>query len=485
MELIQQKVVAYNHIREHFLKIKQAVSDSSFNDETILKNPLRIQLFRHHGYQLESFTNEINFLNLFQKYLVDQTIFTLISTDFEHPDISESYEKVNIQAKYFEAVNKLRQYIEQTCLERKIDALKNYFIIPFGNIAHLQTIMIKIEQVFINLFLETLSEYRNTIRFQFSELLIIKRPLTIPHTASGRFSNETKQIMEEYFVERNDRPDAKEKQDLSGQTGLTIKQIETWFNNRRSRSLKDDTCDKDTIGFMNKEIDWDNKFFKIEKEAGQIIERKEIASCDLTYYDASGITTIDVTPSQLPISSLVPFSSKNGLNLRLNLKKEAHRIKSAPYSKSFFSRAEKNLANKNASEIYQSDLIKQQLNITKNNTVSKSSGCVIETKSLEKSGIDQVQETYSILDNSLTWTREKIYPTFNNSLTFVPISNLKVSHHPNKVTASSFAEPYGSSPNFPRRLVEQTPTYNPEYSEIGSQTTELLISPLTYKPPIN
>src|SRR6185312_9571765 len=115
----------------------------------------------------------------------------------------------------------------------------------------------------------TIHTFQVTANIQLSEQHI-QKAISLPEVVvTTRFSNHTTQILETFY-EQNDRPKRSDKSKLAKATGLSIEQIETWFNNKRSRAQKGDTglYEKQVREFMlETEIDWVEQLKLVEKDS--------------------------------------------------------------------------------------------------------------------------------------------------------------------------------------------------------------------------
>ncbi|CAG8572699.1 7125_t:CDS:2 [Ambispora gerdemannii] len=416
MEL-EQRANILKKISFHLLNLSSSFEVSPNANQIDL--PFRQNLFVRYGYNSKLFTNQSHFIDLFREHLSKKEFSTEVDSIpvlEECQNQENAYLRSALKSQYVEAVNKARNLVTIQCHKHKITVLQHYFLIPSGDKHHIQRILVQIDKSFESLLSENIIGYQNAIRFQFTELLLVQRPVKSPLTATGRFTFETTQILEEYFVEKSARLNKDQKCELSTQTGLTVKQIETWFNNRRSRSPKDPNCDEDTMIFLNKKIDWEEKFSNIEKG---------IMDSDWKYLDDNTSITHTDTSIKYIIASQVTTSNETRKNI------------TAPYSKSLSPRTKIRLTSNSVNN--------QNLKVS-NYNVSIHKNTMINDATQQMNNEPPID--FAITNNNSVIDTSSIKS-----------SNLKVLHRPNKNAVRAHAQPYGKSPKYAnRRLTEETQT---------------------------
>ncbi|CAG8490155.1 5824_t:CDS:2 [Ambispora leptoticha] len=391
MEELERKASVLKKISGHLFNLSNIFEISPNANQIDFLRPFRQKLFVRYGYNPNLLTNQSHFIDLFREQLSKKEFSIKIDLTSVLEECREnSYLRSALKSQYIEAVNKTQSLATAQCHKYKIAFLQKYFLLPSGDTAHVQRILLKIEQNFESLLLQTINSFRNAIRFQFTEFLLVQRPIKSPVTATGRFTFETTQILEEYFVEKSARLNKDQKRELSSQTGLTVKQIETWFNNRRSRSPKDPNCDEDTLEFLNKKIDWKEKFNNIEKG---------IMDSDWKYLDDNTSTLHADTSNQ----------SEYNIVSQVTTIDETRKNTTAPYSKSSSPRTKNRSINHN--------VISQNL---KDGNFNAS----IHSNTMISDATHEPPIDFAIANNN---------PIIDTS--FIKSNNLKVSHRPNKYAA--------------------------------------------------
>src|SRR5581483_4692546 len=120
----------------------------------------------------------------------------------------------------------------------------------------------------------------------------------------------------------------------SRQTELTIKQIETWFNNKRSREQKDlQELEELTKNFLKEEINWKERFRAIESGKETSKDMITITNTALGLIcDEKEITNNLTDEANNNNSSETKSSSRNSKVIRSRTTK-ATRKSAAPYTK--------------------------------------------------------------------------------------------------------------------------------------------------------
>nr|AMM62664.1 HD2 AMF mating type protein [Rhizophagus clarus]AMP19728.1 HD2 [Rhizophagus clarus] len=306
-------------LKEIRIKLSEFSHDSS---QKVVNLPIRKQLFEQ--YYESIYNDESQFISLFQNQ---------VSTKIVEPNIDNAVfenlckDKIEIYNMYCE---KVKSVSEQHCREKKLSLLRSYFILPTAGSKHVQEILAKIDKVYSSMISKAIREFQHTILQQSAELHIIRRPIKVD--IGSRFTDLTKQILE-VFYEKNNRPNNNEKIELSRQTELTVKQIETWFNNRRNREEKNlQELEARTEKFLREEIDWEQMFNDIEagKETSKdmiIFTTAALGLSDKVKESTDKLIEVDNNSDEST------FSSQNSLVIRPRVTRGAHKSTAAPYTK--------------------------------------------------------------------------------------------------------------------------------------------------------
>nr|AMM62674.1 HD2 AMF mating type protein [Rhizophagus irregularis]AMM62675.1 HD2 AMF mating type protein [Rhizophagus irregularis] len=318
-------------LKEIQIKLSKFIHCSNSNSSEVVNLPIRKKLFDQ--FYKSSYNDESQFISLFQNQVsvklvepnIDNTLFENIC-DNNCKDL-----RIKIHNMYCKEIEKVRNVLEQKCQKQKLTLLQSYFILPNGGSEHVQEILAKIDKTFSFMISKIIHEFQNIVLHKFTELHIIRYPVKVD--IGSRFTGSTKQILEAFYV-KNNRPSNYEKIELSHQTELTVKQIETWFNNRRNREEKDfqefEAC---TERFLRNEMDWEKMFNAIEsgKETSKDMiifttaalglsnEIKETTNKSIEVYNNNN----DETTS----------SSHNSLVIRSRVTRGSHKSTAAPYTK--------------------------------------------------------------------------------------------------------------------------------------------------------
>ncbi|GBC03708.1 hypothetical protein RclHR1_05280004 [Rhizophagus clarus] len=312
-------------LKEIQIKLSKFIHYSNSNE--VVNLPIRKKLFAQ--FYKSNYNDESQFINLFQNQVSTKIVEPNIDiTLFEN--ICDNYKELRIKIynMYREEIEKVRAVLEQKCREQKLTLLRNYFILPSGGSEHVQEILAKIDKTYSCMISKIISEFQSIILHQFTELHIIRRP--IKTDTSSRFIDSTKQVLEAFY-EKNNRPNNNEKIELSHQTELTMKQIETWFNNRRNREEKNlQELEARTEKFLREEIDWEQMFNDIEagKETSKdmiIFTTAALGLSDEIKETTDKLIEVDNNDDEP--------SSSNSLVIRPRVTRGAHKSTAAPYTK--------------------------------------------------------------------------------------------------------------------------------------------------------
>src|SRR5437764_11876103 len=141
-------MAAFKNIRDHLLKINQFFNnDLGIHSLNSLKNfQVRKSLFQKYGYQEDILISENKFINCFQTSLrtLISTEATKVLLDFDEITNHELL-KADINSFYLDEINKIKKIIETNCYKYKISVLRNCFVLPPGDISHIQKLMSKID----------------------------------------------------------------------------------------------------------------------------------------------------------------------------------------------------------------------------------------------------------------------------------------------------------------------------------------------------
>ncbi|CAB4485167.1 hypothetical protein RhiirA5_474741 [Rhizophagus irregularis] len=312
-------------LREIQIKLSEFSHDSSHK---VFNLPIRKHLFEQ--FYKSVYNDESQFISLFRNQ---------VSTKMDEPNVDNNlFEnicdnklRIEIYNKYREEIEKVRVVFEQKCREQKLSLLRNYFILPNGGRDHVQEILTKIDRAYSSLISKTIREFQNIIIHQFVELHNIRRPIKVD--IGSRFTDSTKQILEAFY-EKNDRPNNNEKINLSHKTELTVKQIETWFNNRRNREEKNlQELEARTEIFLKKEMDWEEMFNAIESGKKTSKDMIIFTTAALGLSDEIKETTNKSIEVYNNNSDETTSSSHNSLVIRSRVTRGSHKSTAAPYAK--------------------------------------------------------------------------------------------------------------------------------------------------------
>ncbi|CAG8601810.1 7368_t:CDS:1 [Paraglomus brasilianum] len=267
METLKQRIQTCESIRRLSLTVEDLRFNKTDQINTVLQSSLRKQIFFNYGYDTLASIEDSYFLGLFETHLSTRgSLTTLVNSSLELQD--HPVDKI-IERQYQMAIENIKIYCETKCYELKLALLGNYFLLPVGSANHVQNLLKCIERLFTDTYANTIHTFQVTAKIRLSEQHIQKAISSPEVVVTTRFSNHTTQILETFY-EQNDRPKISDKSKLAKATGLSIEQIETWFNNKRSRAQKGDTglCEKQVREFMlETEIDWVEQLKLVEKDS--------------------------------------------------------------------------------------------------------------------------------------------------------------------------------------------------------------------------
>ncbi|CAG8615698.1 1848_t:CDS:1 [Paraglomus occultum] len=276
METWKQRIQTCESIQ----RLSSILGDLRFNKtdqiNTVLQSSLRKQIFFNYGYDTLASIEDSYFLGLFETHLSTRgNLTTLMNSSLELQD-----HPVNeiIERHYQRAIENVKTYCETKCYELKLALLRHYFLLPIGSANHVQNFLKRIERFFTDTYVNTIHTLRGTARIQLTGQQI-QKVILLPEVVTTRFSDHTTQILEAFY-KQNARPKRSDKVKLAEETGLSIEQIETWFNNKRSRTPKEDTglCEKQVRQFiLEMEIDWIEEL--------KLVENNSLASEDTRCID--------------------------------------------------------------------------------------------------------------------------------------------------------------------------------------------------------
>nr|CAG8620148.1 10740_t:CDS:1 [Entrophospora candida]CAG8627800.1 1830_t:CDS:1 [Entrophospora candida] len=335
------KIITFENIRNHFLKINQ-VFDNGLGTHSLNNSQLRKSLFQKYGYQKDALINENKFIDCFQSYLKTPISTEAVKVFLDFDVTNHEFLKINIKSLYLNEVNKVKKIIETNCYKHKISVLQNYFILPSGDISHIQKLMTKIDDKYTERLFEAINKFRNILLLQITKTASIHSPLFDSNLSAKRFSKEQTDILETYYNENK----LINKIELSKRVGITVKQLETWLNNRRARSKEDNDNDEGTKKFLKEKMDWDTMFVSIDKgtltskDMGTMIfelsncENEEENSKDVEKQQAIPPENLDeilLNENSPSAVESISTTSRKSLILRSRITKEA-RKSTAPYS---------------------------------------------------------------------------------------------------------------------------------------------------------
>ncbi|RHZ44986.1 hypothetical protein Glove_701g16 [Diversispora epigaea] len=247
MDNLKNKAIILEDIGSRISKIAETFNGQA---NSCFNSSYRSDLFEKHNYNNLYYFDEFKFTNLFSTESFKNFDTSNIVLDLEK--LCFGYE--NIKKATLTYLTEMRIIIEQKCREHKNTLLKSFFILPSNDVGHIKNILIEINRTYENFLYQVTIECNNTIKMLNKDYVI-----HIP-----RFSDDVTNVLEAYFNENN-RPD---KELIARQTGLSENQVDIWFNNRRSRSEKDDVdYEKLTNDFLEKKVDWTEKFAEIDSDS--------------------------------------------------------------------------------------------------------------------------------------------------------------------------------------------------------------------------
>nr|AMM62662.1 HD2 AMF mating type protein [Rhizophagus irregularis] len=300
-------------LREIRTNLSKFSHDSSHK---VVNLPIRKHFFEQ--FYKSMYDDESKFISLFQNQM---------STKLVEPNIDNTMfenlcgDAIEIYNMYCE---KAKSVLEQKCQERKLTLLRSYFILPNGGSEHVQELLAKIDSAHSSMISKTIREFQNIIIHQFVELHNIRRPIKVD--IASRFTGSAKQILEAFY-EKNNRPNNNEKIELGYQTELTVKQVETWFNNRRNREEKNlQELEARTESFLREKMDWEKMF--------NAIESGKKTSKNMIIFTTTALGLSDeikeTTNKSIEVNSDETTSS---LVIRSRVTRGSHKSTAAPYTK--------------------------------------------------------------------------------------------------------------------------------------------------------
>nr|AMM62667.1 HD2 AMF mating type protein [Rhizophagus irregularis] len=323
MEFLNQKTLVLKNIRTNMIKISQNFPPFQ------VENSIRKKLFKQ--FYKSSYNDESEFIRLFQNQVstkivtpnIDNTLFENLCDD---KDL-----RIEIHNMYCKKIEKVRTILEQKCQKQKLTLLRSYFILPTAGSEHVREILAKIDRTYSSMISKVIIEFQNIVFQQFTELHNIRRPIKVD--IGTRFTDSTKQILE-IFYEKNNRPNNNEKIELSHQTELTVKQIETWFNNRRNREEKNlQELEARTKIFLREEMNWEEMFNAIESGKETSKDMIIFTTAALGLSDEVKETTNKSIEVDNNNSDETTASSNNSLVIRPRVTRGSHKSTAAPYTK--------------------------------------------------------------------------------------------------------------------------------------------------------
>nr|AMM62665.1 HD2 AMF mating type protein [Glomus cerebriforme]AMP19731.1 HD2 [Glomus cerebriforme] len=330
MEFLKDDVRTLREIRIELSKF------SHYSSNKVVNLPIRKLFFEQ--YYKSNYNDETQFINLFQNQVstkiaepnIDNTLFESLCDD-NYKDL-----RIKVYNMYCEEIEKVRAVSEKRRREQKLTLLRSYFILPTSGSKHVQEILAKIDRTFSFVISKVIRDFQNIVLHRFTELHIIRRPIKVD--TGSRFTDSIKQILEAFYG-KNNRPNNNEKKELSHQTELTMKQIETWFNNRRNREEKDlQELEARTKKFIGEEMDWEEMFNAIESGKETSKDMIVITTTALELSDEEK-EAINKPIEEFNINSFnnngdeTTPSSQNSLVIRSRVTRGAHKSKAAPYTK--------------------------------------------------------------------------------------------------------------------------------------------------------
>nr|AMM62679.1 HD2 AMF mating type protein [Rhizophagus irregularis] len=309
------------------IQIKLSKFSHCNNSNEVINLPIRKKLFDK--FYRSSYNDESQFIGLFQNQVltkliepnIDNTLFENICDD-NYKDL-----RIKIHNMYCKEIEKVRNVLERKCREQKLSLLRNYFILPNGGSNHVQEILTKIDETYSSMISKVTSEFQNIVFQQFAELHIIRSPIKVD--IGSRFTDSTKQILEAFYGKK-DRPNNNEKVRLSHQTELTVKQIETWFNNRRNREEKNlQELEARTEIFLREKMDWEKMFNAIE--SGKETSKNMIVFTTTALGLSDEIK--ETTNKSIEVYNNNSDETTSSLVIRSRVTRGSHKSTAAPYTK--------------------------------------------------------------------------------------------------------------------------------------------------------
>lgn len=426
MDSFKEKALILDDIRSKLTKLSSKFQNNSNLISTDFRTSFRQQLFADHGYDPSICDDENSFFNLFECQLDNELTTETIHQD-EILKIDECFDE-DVKTKYLDAVNSAHNFCLQNCRDQKRAALRDIFMLPSGNKDYVIKTLDQIDSSFTDMFSNMVEQFRVTIGFYNSNINSINNSISACINQT-RFNDEIKQILESYFCEISDRPKHCEKLELSKSTGLTIRQIETWFNNRRNRAERDnEKLERLTTEFLDKNVDWEDKF--TSARSGKLTEN-DMRTIIIEAFDLPCIDSIEEEEEEEllvigeEIETTSPnessFIKKKSTKTRGRLTKEA-RKKVAPYNKSTPMTEKIAMMRMNKNDIPTS--ISQYEDSQEPTSVVQLYGNELPAMS----NISQQTTTTDLSNNSVATTTN--------------LTTLKIRHRPNKNLAKTISQPY-------------------------------------------
>ncbi|CAG8600389.1 15216_t:CDS:2 [Gigaspora margarita] len=307
MDSFKEKALILDDIRSKLAKLSSKFQNNSNLISTDFRTSFRQQLFADHGYDPSICDDENSFFNLFECQLDNELTTETIHQD-EILKIDECFDE-DVKTKYLDAVNSAHKFCLQNCRDQKRAALRDIFMLPSGNKDYVIKTLNQIDSSFTDMFSNMVEQFRVTIGFYNSNVNSINNSI-LACINQTRFNDEIKQILESYFCEISDRPKHCEKLELSKSTGLTIKQIETWFNNRRNRAeIDNEKLERLTTEFLDKNVDWEDKFTSASPNESSFVKKKSTKT--------RGRLTKEARKKVAPYNKSTPMTEKIAM-MRMN-----------------------------------------------------------------------------------------------------------------------------------------------------------------------
>nr|QAB33270.1 HD2 [Entrophospora sp.] len=296
------------------------------------------------GNQKDSLTNAVSpkktqSFNKFAQFIPISQNSEISSKIKDHLKIFESVEDDELgnalQRLYLEFVNQIGTKIQCFYQERVEIITKQNLMIENNSIILFKTV----HDVFVARYMENIDAIQ---KFFIKAIREVPNKNTLSNT---RFENHIKDILENFYNE-NKCPSRIEKEELSKRAGITVKQLETWFNNKRTRSKDDNDNDEGIKKFLDEKMDWDTIFVSIDKgtltskDIYTMISRKlnceneEENSKDVEKQQAIPPENLDeilLNENSPSAVESISTTSRKSLILRSRITKEARKL-TAPYS---------------------------------------------------------------------------------------------------------------------------------------------------------